>query len=67
MLNLLTDPAAWASLATLTLMEIILGIDNVVFISVLVSRLPEETAQRARQVGLLLALVLYGLHRRWRR
>jgi len=48
---------ALAALAALTSLEIVLGIDNVVFISVLVSRLPEETAQRARQVGLLLALV----------
>lgn len=48
---------AWASLLTLTAMEIVLGIDNVVFISVLVSRLPEESAKRARQIGLSLALV----------
>jgi predicted tellurium resistance membrane protein TerC len=53
----LADPAVWASLATLTLMEIILGIDNVVFISVLVSKLPKEQAKTARQVGLALALV----------
>ena len=39
---------AWASLLTLTAMEIVLGIDNVVFISVLVSRLPKENAKRAR-------------------
>lgn len=48
---------AWASLLTLTAMEIVLGIDNVVFISVLVSRLPKENAKRARQIGLSLALV----------
>jgi len=57
MLDILLSPAAWASLATLTLLEIVLGIDNVVFISVLVSRLPKETAKRARQIGLALALV----------
>lgn len=57
MVELLTDPQAWAALVTLTAMEIILGIDNVVFISVLVSRLPREEARRARSVGLLLALV----------
>ena len=57
MIDLLTSPTAWASLATLTLLEIVLGIDNVVFISVLVSRLPAEMAKRARQIGLGLALV----------
>ncbi len=50
------DPAIWASLATLTAMEIILGIDNIVFISVLVSRLPEKQADQARKIGLALAL-----------
>lgn len=57
MLELLADPAVWASLATLTLMEIVLGIDNIVFISVLVSRLPKQSADRARKLGLALALI----------
>jgi predicted tellurium resistance membrane protein TerC len=57
MLELLADPNAWAALATLTVLEIVLGIDNVVFISVLVARLPEEQAKRTRQIGLGLALV----------
>jgi len=57
MLDMLADPAIWASLATLTLMEIVLGIDNVVFISVLVSKLPKPAADKARQLGLILALV----------
>lgn len=57
MLELFLSPTAWASLATLTLLEIVLGIDNIVFISVLVSRLPAQTAKRARQIGLALALV----------
>jgi predicted tellurium resistance membrane protein TerC len=57
MLALLSDPNAWAALVTLTALEIVLGIDNVVFISVLVARLPETQAKRARQVGLSLALV----------
>ncbi|MHC5653641.1 TerC family protein [Stappia sp. ICDLI1TA098] len=57
MLELLNDPKAWASLLTLTVMEIVLGIDNVIFISVLVSRLDEKHARRARQIGLALALV----------
>jgi predicted tellurium resistance membrane protein TerC len=54
---LLTDPNAWAALVTLTALEIVLGIDNVVFISVLVARLPAANAKRARQIGLSLALV----------
>jgi predicted tellurium resistance membrane protein TerC len=57
MLDLLTDPHAWAALVSLTALEIVLGIDNVVFISVLVSRLDEEKAKRARQIGLALAFV----------
>ena len=57
MTELLTDPQAWAALVTLTAMEIILGIDNIVFISVLVAKLPAEQAKRARSIGLLLALV----------
>lgn len=57
MINWLNDPAIWASLVTLTVMEIVLGIDNVVFISVIVSRLPKELSKRARQIGLTLALV----------
>jgi predicted tellurium resistance membrane protein TerC len=57
MLELLYDPNTWVALATLTVMEIVLGIDNIVFISVLVSRLPPEQANRARQIGLALALI----------
>jgi len=57
MFALLSDPNAWAALATLTAMEIVLGIDNVVFISILVSKLPEERARVARQIGLALALL----------
>lgn len=53
----IADPAIWASLATLTVMEIVLGIDNIVFISVIIGRLPEQQSDRARQVGLGLALV----------
>jgi predicted tellurium resistance membrane protein TerC len=57
MMELLTSPEAWAALLTLTALEIVLGIDNVIFISVIVSRIPPEQAKRARQIGLLLALV----------
>jgi predicted tellurium resistance membrane protein TerC len=56
MLELLTNPSVWAAFATLTVMEVVLGIDNIVFISVLVSRLPKEQADRARKLGLALAL-----------
>jgi len=66
MTALLTDPQAWAALITLATLEIVLGIDNVVFISVLVGRLDPVRRQRARQVGLSLALIfrialLFGL------
>src|ERR1700759_725841 len=57
MLALLSDPNAWAALVTLTALEIVLGIDNVVFLSVLVTRLPADKAARARQIGLSLALI----------
>lgn len=66
MLQLLTDPNAWAALITLTVLEIVLGIDNIVFISILVSRCDPVLAKRARQIGLSLALIfrivmLFGL------
>jgi predicted tellurium resistance membrane protein TerC len=55
--DLLTDPHAWASFVTLSALEIVLGIDNVVFISLLVSRMAPEQRLTARRVGLSLALV----------
>jgi predicted tellurium resistance membrane protein TerC len=57
MIGLLTSPEAWAALLTLTVLEIVLGIDNVIFLSVIVSRIPQAQAKRARQIGLALALV----------
>ncbi len=57
MIELLTSTEAWAALLTLTALEIVLGIDNVIFISVVVSRIPETQARRARQIGLALALM----------
>ncbi|MCA6110682.1 TerC family protein [Bradyrhizobium cenepequi] len=57
MIELLASPEAWAALVTLTALEIVLGIDNVIFLSVLVSRIPPQQARRARQIGLFLALV----------
>ena len=53
----LTDPHIWASFIALSAMEIVLGIDNVVFISLLVSRLPPHQRQTARRIGLSLALI----------
>ena len=57
MIELWASPEAWAALLTLTALEIVLGIDNVIFLSVIVSRIPERQAKRARQIGLALALV----------
>ncbi len=53
----LSDPQIWASLLTLTALEIVLGIDNLVFIAILAGRLPAERQDRARKLGLSLALV----------
>jgi predicted tellurium resistance membrane protein TerC len=50
------DPQAWAALATLTAIEIVLGIDNIIFITILVGRLPERERRRARTLGLLMAM-----------
>jgi len=52
----IASPEAWIALATLTALEIVLGIDNIVFISVLVARLPEAQRERARIIGLSLAM-----------
>jgi predicted tellurium resistance membrane protein TerC len=57
MIELLTSAEAWAALLTLTALEIVLGIDNVIFLSVIVARIPQAQAKRARQIGLALALV----------
>jgi predicted tellurium resistance membrane protein TerC len=56
-MDLLTSPEAWIALATLTILEIVLGIDNIVFISVLADRLPPERRAKARQLGLMLAML----------
>ena len=54
----MSNPEAWIALLTLTVMEIVLGIDNIVFISVLVQRLPAEQRDKARRIGLGLAMVM---------
>lgn len=55
---LLSDPAAWAALVTLVVMEVVLGIDNLIFISILSNKLPPEQRQRVRRIGISLALVM---------
>ncbi len=54
----LNDPNAWIALLTLTILEIVLGIDNIIFISILAGKLPKEQQARARTIGLLLAMVM---------
>ena len=54
----LSDPAIWTALLTLTALEIVLGIDNIIFISILSDRLPVDQRQRARTTGLLLAMLM---------
>jgi predicted tellurium resistance membrane protein TerC len=58
LLNLATDPAAWLALVTLVVMEVVLGIDNLVFISILSNKLPPEHRQRVRRIGISLALIM---------
>ena len=56
MIEFLTDPAVWASFATLAFLEIVLGVDNIIFVAVMAERLPEHQRALARRLGLLLAL-----------
>ena len=58
MAELLTDPQAWTALLTLTVLEIVLGIDNIIFISILTDRLPASQRDRARVVGLGAAMIM---------
>ena len=57
-LALLTDPTAWAALITLIVLEVVLGIDNLVFIAILSNKLPPEQQAKARRIGLALALIM---------
>lgn len=57
MFELLSDPAVWVSFLTLTFLEIVLGIDNIIFLSILVSKLPKELQPRGRVLGLAFAMV----------
>ncbi|WP_137133436.1 TerC family protein [Rhizobium sp. FKY42] len=55
---LVQDPAAWVALVTLVVMEVVLGIDNLIFISILTNKLPPENREKARKIGIGLALVM---------
>jgi predicted tellurium resistance membrane protein TerC len=58
MIELLANPEAWIAFATLTALELVLGIDNIIFISILVDKLPQEQRERARRIGLLGAMFM---------
>jgi len=58
LLQLAASPTAWVALATLVVMEIVLGIDNLIFISILTNKLPEQHRQKARRIGIGMALIL---------
>lgn len=57
-MSLLVSPEAWASLLTLTVLEIVLGIDNIIFISIIAAKLPAHQQARARNIGLTMAMVM---------
>jgi predicted tellurium resistance membrane protein TerC len=57
-MQLLTDPAIWMAFLTLTALELVLGIDNIIFISILVDKLPPKERERARKIGLFLAMFM---------
>ena len=58
LIQLASQPAVWAALATLVVMEVVLGVDNLIFISILTNKLPAEQQTRARRIGIGLALIL---------
>ena len=58
MFEWISDPQAWMALGTLTALEIVLGIDNIIFLSILVDRLPEEQRPKARFIGLAMAMIM---------
>ena len=58
LLTLFAEPATWLALATLILMEVVLGIDNLIFISILTNKLPKEKQARTRRIGIFLALAM---------
>ena len=58
MMELLSDPQAWIAFLTLVALELVLGIDNIVFISIIVDKLPEAERARARRIGLFMAMFM---------
>jgi len=58
LMNLLADPQVWIAFMTLTALELVLGIDNIIFISILVDRLPPKSREKARRLGLFLAMFM---------
>lgn len=60
LMTLAADPAVWAALITLIVMEVVLGIDNLIFISILSNKLPEHQRARTRRIGIALALIKIG-------
>ena len=58
LMQLAADPAAWVALVTLIVMEVVLGIDNLIFISILTNKLPKEQQKRARRIGISAALIM---------
>ena len=57
-MDLLTSPEAWIAFATLTLLELVLGIDNIIFVSILVDKLPRARQETARRLGLFMAMAM---------
>jgi len=58
MIELISNPQAWIAFATLTALELVLGIDNIIFISILVDKLPKEKRELARKIGLFMAMFM---------
>ncbi|MGO4287382.1 TerC family protein, partial [Bosea sp. TAB14] len=58
LMTLASDPAVWAALGALIAMEVVLGIDNLIFISILTNKLPEHQRSKGRKIGIGLALIL---------
>jgi predicted tellurium resistance membrane protein TerC len=58
MMELLSNPQTWIAFATLTLLELVLGIDNIIFISILVDKLPKDRRETARRLGLFMAMFM---------
>lgn len=58
MFEWITDPNAWLALGTLTILEVVLGIDNIIFLSLVVAKLPKHQQARARRIGLMGAMLM---------